>query len=234
MKTRVRFRSLRERWHRLAGSRAVRLGKISLVADPELVGPDVQRLLYRHDYEFAELQMLRHVLRPGDRVLEIGAGTGAVGLTAAAEIGADRVTSLEANPALEKVIRANYELNGMAPTLVMKAATVDGAPVVFNVMPSLLSSSIYDRGAAQPVEVESVAINDAIAQYRPTVLVVDVEGAEVDLLPAANLDGVRAVLVETHAKVTGQDPVDRMIADLVEAGFTPAIKLHRNFLMLRP
>lgn len=234
MKTRIRFRALREKWHRLLGRRNVRIGQIRLTADPDLVGADVQRLLYRQEYEFAELQMIDHLLRPGDRVLEIGAGTGAVGLTAAAKIGQDRVTSYEANPALEPVIRKNFELNGIFPTLIMKAATTDGAPVTFNVTPSLLSSSVYDRGETRPINVQSVAINDAIRDHMPTVLVMDVEGAEVDLLPIADLSQIRAVLVETHAKVTGQGPVERMVASLVDQGFEVSMKLHRNYLMLRP
>jgi len=233
MKTRIRFRSLRENWHKLLGSAEVRIGQIRLIADPGLVGADVQRLLYRQEYEFAELQMIGHILMPSDRVLEIGAGTGAVGLTAAAMIGQDRVTSYEANPALEPIIRKNYEINGIFPTLVMKAATADGAPVVFNVTPSLLSSSVYHRGETRPVTVESVAIDDAIQRHDPTVLVMDVEGAEVDLLPVADLSDIRAVLVETHAKVTGQEPVERMVTSLVDQGFEVSKKMHRNYLMVR-
>lgn len=233
MKTRVRFRPWRERWNRLLRRKSVRIGAIQLTADPALVGRDVQRLLFRGDYEFAELQLVGHVLRPEDRVLEIGAGTGAVGLTAAAAIGAERVTSFEANPALERVIRKNYELNGLFPALEMKAVTADGSPVEFNVTESLLSSSVYDRGEHRTITVESVEINDAIARVRPTVLVVDAEGAEVDILPATDLDGIRAVLVETHANLTGKDAVEDMVDNLKHLGFVVEIELHRNLLLVR-
>ena len=213
--------------------RVVAVGDIKLTADAEMVGADVQRLLYRGEYEFAEIQLLSHILRNGDRVLDIGAGTGATGLTAARRVGAANVTSFEANPALEPLIRRNYGLNDLHPTLNMKAVTADGAPVTFNVMPSLLSSSIFDRGAADAITVESAAINDAIAEARPTVLVIDAEGAELDILPAADLTGIRAILVETHAKFTGQDGVDRMVAHLHAQGFQTIKDLHNNLLLDR-
>lgn len=233
MRSRPRMRTWRERWNRIKRSKDVQIGAIRLTADEELVGKDVQRLLYRGDYEYAELQMVAHVLRPDDRVLEIGAGMGAVGLTVAAIIGEDRVTSFEANPALENLIRVNYELNGLFPKLVMKAITTDGAPVVFNVTPSLLSSSVYDRGEARPVAVESMAINDAINEIKPTVLVIDAEGSEVDLLPAADLSGIRGILVECHARVTGADKVDKMTAYVLGLGFRIEHDMHRNLLLIR-
>ena len=211
----------------------MRIGAIQLTADPALVGHDVQRLLFRGDYEFAELLLVGHLLRPDDRVLEIGAGTGAVGLTAAAAIGADRVTSFEDNLALEPVVRKNHELNGLLPTLEMKAVTADDSPVEFNVTESLLSSSVYDRGEYRTITVESVEINNAIARVRPTVLAIDAEGAEVDIIPAADLDGIRAVLVETHANLTGKDAVEDMVECMKRLSFVVEIELHRNLLLVR-
>ncbi len=233
MRSRPRMRTWRERWHRMMRSKDVRIGAIRLTADDALVGKDVQRLLYRGDYEYAELQLVAHVLRPDDRVLEIGAGMGAVGLTVARIIGQDRITSFEANPELEPLIRTNYALNGLFPELIMKAITPDGAPVSFNVTPSLLSSSVYDRGEARPVTVASMAIKDAIKSTKPTVLVIDAEGSEVDLLPASDLTGIRAILVECHARVTGADQVDKMTAYVLGLGFRIEHDMHRNLLMTR-
>lgn len=233
MQTRPPLRNWRERWHRLVRSQDVRIGRVRLIANPDLVGKDVRRLLFRGDYEFAELQLLDSVLRPDDRVMEIGAGVGAIGLTAAAVIGAERVTSFEANPKLEALIRKNYALNQLFPNLIMKAVTVGGTPVTFNVAPSMLSSSIYSQVGGHSLTVESVAINAALHEIRPTILVVDAEGAEVDLLPAADLSGVRAILVECHAKVTGEDKVQAMMAHILNAGFRVDFEMHRNVLFVR-
>ena len=100
-------------------------------------------------------------------------------------------------------------------------------------MPSLLSSSIFDRGAADGIAVESSAINDAIAEAQPTVLVIDAERAELDIVHAADLTGIRAILVETHAKFTGQEGVDRMAEHLHAQGFHTIKDLHNDLLLER-
>lgn len=233
MKTKVRFRPWRARWNRLLGRKTVSLDGVILTAEAEIVGKDVQKLLYCGVYEFAEIQLLKHVLQPSDAVLDIGAGSGATGLTAAKIVGPDRVTSYEANPALEPLIRQNYDLNSLHPNLNMKAVTTEGASVTFNVMPSLISSSLIDRGNATPITVESVAINDAIAAAQPSVLVIDAEGAELDILPVADLSHIRAILVETHAKFTGQQGVDRMVDHLLQQGFVITHDRDNNLLLVR-
>lgn len=228
-----KYRSLRAFWHSKMHSKTVTLGGVTLQAEAHIVGNDVRNHLIRGEYEFAELYLLRTLLKPGDRVLEFGAGLGAIGLAAARIVGAENVISFEANPRLETVIRENYRLNSLEPELCMQAVTVDGTPVTFHITASMLSSSIHDRGETEEVTVESTAINDAIKTHAPSVLVVDVEGAETDLLPAADLDGVRAILVETHAKVTGQDAVDEMVTALLQKGFSVKEDLHRNLLLER-
>ncbi|MEL7345954.1 MAG: FkbM family methyltransferase, partial [Pseudomonadota bacterium] len=44
----------------------------------------------------------------------------------------------------------------------------------------------------------ALAIGALIEQSRPTVLIADIEGAEVEVLRAADLTGLRLILVETH------------------------------------
>ena len=100
----------------MLGRQEITVGDIKLTADAEKVGTDVQRLLYRGEYELAEIHLLSHILREGDRVLDIGADMGATGLTAARRVGAANVTSFEANPALEPLIRRNYDLSNLHPT----------------------------------------------------------------------------------------------------------------------
>ena len=214
-------------------SRVVRLDGVRVDAAEAVVGAAVRRQILRGDYEFAERRLLADLLRPGDRVAECGAGIGVVGLVAARIVGAERVTSFEANPALAPVIAANHALNGLAPALRLAAVTVDGAPASFFVADTLLSSSLHDRGAGRAVTVEGVALAAVLVELRPTVLVLDVEGAETALLAHAALDGVRAVLVETHAAVTGAEAVEAMVAAVEAQGFAVARRAHRNLLFER-
>jgi tRNA1(Val) A37 N6-methylase TrmN6 len=51
--------------------------------------------------------------RPGDRVLDLGAGVGAIGLCLAARVPGCTVTGLELQPALAELARRNARLNGL-------------------------------------------------------------------------------------------------------------------------
>jgi protein-L-isoaspartate(D-aspartate) O-methyltransferase len=71
------------------------------------------------------LQMLDP--RPGDRVLEIGTGTGWTAALLSKRIGQDHVTSLEIDPGLARIARANLETAGYAPA-VREADGLRGCP----------------------------------------------------------------------------------------------------------
>jgi predicted RNA methylase len=67
------------------------------------------------------------LVRPGDRVLDIGAGTGILGLLAL-RAGADHVVAVEADPTLSRYLSETFEANGYADrTTVLQgdARTVD-------------------------------------------------------------------------------------------------------------
>ena len=91
----------------------------------------VRSALFKGTYEDNERRLVRGLLKPGDRVLEIGTGIGLVSLVCAKICGAGNVLSYEANPQLERIIRKNYELNGLTPNLRMRAVTTDGRSVSF-------------------------------------------------------------------------------------------------------
>jgi len=119
-----RFRTLRERWYRLSGQSNVSLDGVRLRAVGDGIPDEVTRLLRRGDYEFAERKLLLRILRADDRVLEVGAGIGALGLVAARVCGAENVLSYEPNPTTIPLIKANHSLNALHPGICAKAITV--------------------------------------------------------------------------------------------------------------
>ncbi|MBV8409652.1 MAG: methyltransferase [Alphaproteobacteria bacterium] len=52
--------------------------------------------------------------RPGERILDLGAGVGAVGLCLAARVPGCSITGIELQPALAELAKRNAELNGIA------------------------------------------------------------------------------------------------------------------------
>ncbi len=122
----------------------------------------------------------------------------------------------------------------MVSRLRLRAVTVDGAPISFFRNENVVSSSIYDRGlTAQKVTVESVPINQVLAEDRATVLVMDVEGAEIDLLRAADLSGLREIIVELHPHIVGEEATRAMIDDICARGFIDAGRIHKNIRLSR-
>lgn len=225
----ISTRSLRFAVHRLLGLKTTQLESLKLLCSPPDVTLSVAKEIIRGGYELAERQLARQALRPGDKVLEIGSGVGVVGLLCASIVGDRNVTLYEANPALEPTIRRNFALNGMTPHLVLKAVTVDGGPVTFFQNENVISSSIYDRKLeSRKIEVGSDAINTVLAARQATVIVMDVEGAEVGLLQSADLAGVREIIVEVHPKIVGADATEQMLTHLRTLGFERRARHHNT------
>ena len=69
------------------------------------------------------LQELEERVRPGNRVLDLGTGSGILAI-AAARLGASRVLALDTDAVAVAVARANIEANGLAETIAAKQGTL--------------------------------------------------------------------------------------------------------------
>ncbi|SHJ54471.1 methyltransferase, FkbM family [Palleronia salina] len=228
------LRSLRRVFGRLTGTKHVERFGVRLCVDETIVPRSVCGAILAGTYELAEAELLQKGLKPGEKVLEIGTGVGFISLLAARLTGPQNVSSFEANDTLKPILDENRRLNDMAPDLTFKAVTKDGQPVVFYRDTNLVSSSIIDREAgATRVEVPAVAFSGLLASLEPDVIVMDVEGAEIDLLRDPLPAGVRALLVETHPHIVGTEATDEMIERLVRGGFVHHTVMHKNILFER-
>jgi FkbM family methyltransferase len=180
----------------------------------------VERALSKGGYEREELRLIGAVLSPRDTVLEIGAGLGLVSAFCAKRVGSNRVFACEADPDLEPCIRDTYQLNGVEPTLEMCAVGARAGRVTLYRDKHLVSSSVVRRRVgARPVEVPGKALNYLVERIRPTLLVVDAEGAERELFDGARLPTVTRIVLELHDRVIGPAGTDRVRAKLSDLGF---------------
>lgn len=228
------FRGLKLLLHRVLGRNTTKVDGLTISCDPALVPRSVVTALVKGSYEAPERDLIAKAIRPGDRVVEIGTGMGVVSLLCNRLAGAGNVLSFEANATLEPAIRANFALNGMTPRLRLKAVTTDGAPISFFRNDNVISSSVYDRGLdAERVVVESEAIGRVLDEERATVLVIDVEGAELGLLADDSVTRLREIIVETHPHIVGEAETEAMIAGLVARGFIVTGRVHKNLRLSR-
>jgi FkbM family methyltransferase len=214
LKHRVKIKSRKVRRPRI-----ISIDGIRLEVDRSRLAPSVVRALYRESYEDKEAAIVRQIVAPGDRVLEIGAGIGFITLLCARQCGAEAVLAYEANPENEPIVRRNFALNGLPPHFRSRAVSVSKGECTLFITPNLLSTSVIDRGDGREISVPCDAISDVVREFRPNCLVMDVEGAEIDLLPAAPLDQIAKIILEIHPHIVGVEAVQRLESHLKAAGF---------------
>lgn len=192
---------------------------------PAIITPRIERPLRNGRYEGGEAAALRRVLRAGDRVLELGAGLGLLSTLAAQVPGVERVTAIEANPALIPLIRETHRLNGVTTVDLRNgiAAAEPGRDVPFYLRADFWASSAEpaSRPFLRQVGLPRFALPELIAEVDPTVIVCDIEGGERGLFDTADLSAVRALVIELHPKVYGEDGAEAIVAVLAGKGLEP-------------
>jgi len=184
------------------------------------MSPQVERTVSRGRYERDELRLIGQLLSPGDVVLEVGAGLGLLSAYCAKRLGSSRVFAYEANPDLEACIRDTYSLNHVQPTLEMCAVGADAGKVTLYRDKDLWASSVLrPRGSVRPVEVSVKALSEIAQLVRPTLLIVDAEGAESELFDRAHLPTVTRIVLELHERVIGTVSAARVRSTLAAMGF---------------
>jgi len=224
------FRSIHWRARKLINPDRIEIDGVCLCIDSRArrhMGVVYQEIL-KGVYEDDERELIQATVRPGDRVLEVGACLGVIGIIAARIVGADNVLCYEANPEIEWLIRRNHELNHLYPTVVMKAVTKNGGRIKFHLHESPFSSSVFSLDHQREVDVDSVPINRAIADFDPSILVIDAEGTELEVLPEADLLNIRAIIVELHSHILGIKGITLIEQALKENGFIPTKRLNTS------
>ena len=217
------IRNLRKGIRRLFNAKTIVIDGITVATELGPISRQVRNGLFKETYEEPERILIRKALRAGDRVLEIGGGVGLVSLVCAKICGPQNVLTYEANPKMLPVIQRNFALNNLTPNVRAKAITVSDRQVTFFISDNIISSSLHERkegqGQGRPQTVPADPLPEVLAEWKPTALVMDVEGAETTLLPATKLEGIKNIIVELHPHVVGQEAIQTLTAHLQTQGF---------------
>jgi FkbM family methyltransferase len=166
------------------------------------VADEIAEAWYRPEglRKLAEVGEIKHLIQPGDRVLEIGSHHGIFMLILSRLVGSEGlVVSVEPHPFNAMVANAQIALNQLHNCRLIQAAASD--------RPGILQLSNDSNGSivrSEGIQVPAITGDELDAQFGPfTVLKIDVEGYE-----AVVLDGCRKILsraprisIEVHSPV---------------------------------
>ena len=181
-------------------------------------------------YEWRERALIRGLLRPDDRVLDLGTAVGIVAMAAADIVGADNVVTYDANPLMTADATRNFVYNrkgsirARTGVLVNRTRFAKMPPRVDFFVSRDFWASRLAGGPNVPDIIETIAVptmclEDEIAAHRATVITCDIEGGEAELFRDADLTGIRLLMMELHPGWAGQDAMDAMIRYLITRGF---------------
>ncbi|MCL6705551.1 FkbM family methyltransferase [Pseudomonas sp. R2.Fl] len=183
--------------------------------DSNIISPRVRESIVAGRYESKEATQVEKLIKEGDRILEIGSGLGFISTIAARDPRTESILCYEADPRLIGYIKSVHELNGIQKTAVRNAALTTDlsySELTFYIRKNFWGSSFsktageYQSTAVVPTQ----SFNEVIQEFRPTFIVCDIEGAEVELFMNADLPGVTRVLMEIHSRVVGRAGIKRL------------------------
>lgn len=165
-------------------------------------------------YERTEVRQIKQVVQPGDRIVELGAGLGFIAIAAARLNIAKSIAVYEANPKLIPLISHNQRLNDVEFDVFNQVvlATNDVTSVPFYIRKDFWASSLAPGpwGYVERVEVPAISFQDMLDRHRPTMLIVDIEGGELELCRRVPLTGIKKVYIELHQNVIGRVGMKRV------------------------
>lgn len=205
-----------------------KLDGLKLKIPQACINDNIREAITQGRYEGNETTATKHHVTPTDRVLDLGGGAGYVAFQAARIVGAANVTTVEASPAMFKAIGESAEKNSLNDLRVLHGAVVPDAytedSVSFEVLPGFWASSVAVDGAKKKkasklVTVPALRFSDLQELAQPTVITMDIEGAEVDLAREHWHPGVRIVIMEIHHQSYGLYVLRQLVMDMFAKGF---------------
>jgi FkbM family methyltransferase len=204
---------------RSGGKAVINHRGIRIALNPAM-GEGPLRALREGRYEGGELAAIERFLKKTDIVLEMGTGIGFITLFCAKIVGPEKVHSFEANPRLEPLIRRNFELNNLHPYLTFAVLGESEGVVKFKVAREYWSSSRqYCSDDLETINVRQLSVNTVLKRVSPSMIVMDIEGGECELVPMMDFAGVQRIMIELHPQLTGIEPAVKVEKHLRDAGF---------------
>jgi len=179
--------------------------------------------------EVRDMAFVLHLLRRGERFLDVGANVGSYTVLAAGAAKA-LVTSVEPIPSTFDHLRRNVVLNGLSETVVAWQGGLADAPGTLRFTTSLdaVNHVLRDGEAEDAIDVAVRTLDDLVGGNVPAVIKIDVEGYERPVLRGASRTlsdpRLQAVVMETNGSGARYGVADdELLAIMGRSGFAPFI-----------
>jgi FkbM family methyltransferase len=207
-------------WRKITRARSVTIDGFTVEADQALIGYTATKALWRGTYEEAERFLVQKALRPGDRVIEAGAGLGVVTMNIAKIVGEANLIVYEASPVTAKLLERNLERNGFRIEVRRRGLSDSDSGTQFVHANNIRGSSAVAKRDGQAMDIPTDDIARVLADFSANTLVLDIEGKEIDVLLKAPLQSIEKVIVEIHPRHLGDAPYPPLYRRLFDAGLT--------------
>ena len=201
------------------------VGDVKIPFSSHIISKGMEKRLRRNRYEGGETDKSVIAVRQEDRVIELGAGIGYLSSFVCKTSKPAQYVAIEANPDLIPVIKEAHRLNEIQNIQVLNGILSGGPESSFDFyLRSDFWASSMEPDSRPYVRVEKVpkiSASDLFKSVKPTVLLIDIEGAEAELLKDLDLSTVREIVIELHAKVYGPNGIGKILRLLSDRGFLP-------------
>lgn len=170
-------------------------------------------------YEACEVLAFDELVQQPERILEVGSGIGFLSAYMARDKRSLSVVSIEADPRLLPVATRTGVINGVEVQFLHRAIGSRSGEAEFALHPDFWASSTETWPGATLIKVPMQSLTECLAEFTPTMLVLDIEGAEYSLLAESPLDGVERLIVETHPWQADEMRTAKMFSALKNRGF---------------
>lgn len=170
------------------------------------------------NYEAYEATLVRGLIQPNEVILEIGAGCGLISTVCAKNPHTSMVQCVEANPNLIDTIRMTHGLNGVDVVVHNEILAKDDGETDFFVHPDFWASGTHSF-LGTPIKVKTTSFQKRLNELRPTMLVIDIEGGEVEIFDDVDLTGVQKIILELHQLTIGRRGMKKVFDVLSNQNF---------------
>jgi FkbM family methyltransferase len=217
-------------------SRLNRWDREGILLNLRPISKPMQERIIMGEYESNEINLCKKYISENDRVLEIGSAIGFVSLFCLKQIGVTQICCVEPNPLTSAILKENYLLNGFQPTLIEGCFSGNDGKVFLSISEYFWVDRIQkdeDQTDGVKIEVSAYSLETILSKvpFQPNVIVMDVEGAELNLRPTDIPEYIDYLIVETHPKRCGWNETYKHVAEFLSNGFFLCERVNHVFVL---